>query len=82
MAASGHPRVLMTLVARSVPQPARGEAGGLKVASLFSGCGGLDLGLKQAGHEVRRRLHSTGQHAALFALSRRAAACRTAAPRV
>lgn len=25
---------------------------GLKVVSLFSGCGGLDLGLKQAGHET------------------------------
>jgi hypothetical protein len=27
-------------------------AGALRVASLFSGTGGLDLGLQQAGHEV------------------------------
>jgi hypothetical protein len=43
----------------TAPQASPGEesakSGGrtLKVASLFSGCGALDLGLQQAGHEVR-----------------------------
>ncbi len=37
------------------PPPSHAEGRGLKVASLFSGCGGLDLGLVQAGHEARLR---------------------------
>lgn len=34
------------------PACARRKPAGLKVVSLFSGCGGMDLGLKQAGHET------------------------------
>jgi hypothetical protein len=37
----------------AAPAGAPPEGRGLKGASLFSGCGGLDLGLVQAGHEAR-----------------------------
>jgi DNA (cytosine-5)-methyltransferase 1 len=47
------PRVRRLRSTRSIPGPAAPVAGPFAVAGLFAGVGGIELGLRRAGHEAR-----------------------------